>query len=176
MNREETKKVLKVLATAYPKYFAGMDTSEKLDQIALYEAMFGTYPVEVVVSALHAYIRVNEYPPSIAGLQKQIDLMLPDEDNAAQLWNQLSEACKRGSVMTEEEFQELPEPLKKWCGNVSQIRELSQTEKSVFNSVTRGQFLKTIPQITERLKVSKQLPEHVKTMLGSVGLLEGREG
>ena len=68
MNREEIKKVLKILSTAYPMYFADMSKEDKIDQIRLYQDMFGKYPVEVVIVALKNYIKANEYPPSIAGL------------------------------------------------------------------------------------------------------------
>lgn len=166
MNREETKKVLHILSTAYPKYFEKITTTGKMYQIDLYECMFYEYPVEIVIAALKSYIKVNEYPPSIAGLQKQIDLIMPAEhDNAVDLWNALAKVCKHGSRVTQEEFNALPEPIKTWCGDVAQIKELSQMDAATFNSVIRGQFLKTIPTITERKKVRAALPQSVTAAL-----------
>ncbi len=166
MDREETKKVLKILSTAYPRYFDDMSKADKIDQIDLYESMFSEYPVEVVVVALKAYIKDNEYPPSIAGLQKQINLLLPNPaEDAIELWNVLAKTCKHGSRVTQEEFDALPEPIKAWCGDVAQIKELSQMDAVTFNSVTRGQFLKTIPVIVERKKACDALPESVRMMI-----------
>lgn len=165
MDREETKKVLKVLSVAYPKYFANMSKGDMVDHINLYLAMFGDYPAEIVVTALNNYIRHNEYPPSVAGLQRQIDLLKPQQDSAVDLWNVLVKACSRGSVMTQEEFNRLPEPIKAWCGDLAQIRELSQIGAATVNSVIRGQFLKTVPVIIERQKAQKLLPENVKLLL-----------
>lgn len=166
MTREETKKVLKVLSTAYPKHFANMSKADKLDQIDLYESMFAEYPAEIVVAALKAYIKNNEYPPSIAGLQKQIDLILPSrEEDSIELWNVLAKVCKRGSRVTKEEFSELPETIRAWCGDVAQIKELSQMDAATFNTVTRGQFLKTVPTIVERKKACEALPESIRRQI-----------
>lgn len=165
MNREETKKVLKILSTAYPRYFADMSKEDKIDQINLYQDMFGECPVEVVIVALKNYIKANEYPPSIAGLQKQIGLLEPKQDDAVELWNILCKACSRGSIFTQKEFNELPAPIKAWCGDIAQIRELSQMDAATFNSVTRGQFLKTIPVIVERQKAQAALPESARKLL-----------
>lgn len=174
MNREDTKKVLKILSTAYPRYFADMGKEDKIDQVNLYQDMFSEYPTEAVVVALKSYIKDNEYPPSIAGLQKQIDLLLPDENNAVELWNILAKAVKRGSIVTQEEFDQLPKPIKAWCGNLAQLRELGMMDITAFNTVTRGQFLKTVPILAEREKAQQQLPQNVRDILsGAVKSLEG---
>lgn len=167
MNREETKRVLKILSVAYPRYFSGMSKEDKVDHINLYMDMFGGYPVEIVLPALNNYIRHNEYPPSIAGLQRQIDLLSPQKDDATELWNILAKACRRGSVMTQEEFEQLPEPIQAWCGDVAQIKELSQMDSATFNSVTRGQFLKTVNLITERQKAQKIAESEMQKLLGN---------
>lgn len=174
MDREDTKKVLKILATAYPRYFANMDKGDKIDQVNLYLDMFGGYPTEAVVVALKSYIKDNEYPPSIAGLQKQIDLLLPDENNAVELWNILAKAVKRGSIVTQEEFNRLPKPIRTWCGDLAQLRELGMMDISAFNTVTRGQFLKTVPVLVERENAQGQLTQEIRDMLSrAVKSLEG---
>lgn len=149
MDREETKKLLKILSTAYPKYFSGMSKEGKLDQIELYEAMFGQYPADIVVYALYDYIKHNEYPPSIAGLQKHIDRLNPDNDVQA-LWIELSKACRKGTRLTRDDFENLPEPIRKWAGDVAQIRELALMSSETFNTVIRGQFTKAMKDISER--------------------------
>ena len=164
MNREETKQVLKVLSTAYPRYFADMTKADKIDQINLYMDMFGEYPTQIVIAALHSYIRHNEYPPSIAGLQKQIDLLI-HKDDKMELCNTLAAACSRGTRMTAEEFETLPESIREWAGDVGQIKELALMDSVTFNSVIRGQFLKTIPQIIERQEAKKKLPAETKRLL-----------
>ena len=164
MNREETKQVLKVLSTAYPRYFADMTKADKIDQINLYMDMFGEYPTQIVIAALHSYIRHNEYPPSIAGLQKQIDLLI-HKDDKMELWNTLAAACSRGTRMTAEEFETLPESIREWAGDVGQIKELALMDSVTFNSVIRGQFLKTIPQIIERQEAKRKLPAETRKLL-----------
>lgn len=165
MTREETKKILKVLNTAYPEYFSKMTRAEKLDQIDLYQTIFGDFPAEIIVSAVCSYIKVNEYRPTIAGLQKQIDLITAEDEGAADLWNVLAEACRKGSILTQQEFDALPWPVKRWCGNIGQIKELAMTKSDIFHTVIRGQFLRAVPQLIERERAFGQLSEGVRQEL-----------
>lgn len=172
MTRDETKQLLTLLSTAYPKHFRDMSQEEKLGQIALYEDMFKEYPVQIVATALKGYIRDNEYPPTIAGLQKQINLLVPKQD-PVELWNTFARAVAKGSVLTPKEFGELPEPIKRWCGGLDTIKELAKIDASSFNTVTRGQFLKSIGTIMEREERQAALPPSMRGMLGNLKMIGG---
>ena len=172
MTLQETQKMLVILKKAYPRYYTESTKEEVQETLLFYHDMFSEYPVEIVVTALKNYIKVNEYPPTIAGLQKQIDLIAPEEDTDIELWNEFEKACRKGSRITQEEFESLSEPIKKWCRDVSQIRELSKLDTGTFNTVIKGQFLKTITKIKEREKALKGIPYEVKQKLSELKMLE----
>lgn len=172
MTLQETQKVLMILKKAYPRYYTESTKEEVQETLLFYHDMFSEYPVEIVITALKNYIKVNEYPPTIAGLQKQIDLIISDEDTDIELWNEFEKACRKGSRITQEEFESLSDPIKKWCRDVSQIRELSKLDSGTFNTVIKGQFLKTITKIKEREKALKEIPYEVKQKLPGLKMLE----
>lgn len=172
MTLQETQKVLMILKKAYPRYYTESTKEEVQETLLFYHDMFSEYPVEIVITALKNYIKVNEYPPTIAGLQKQIDLIIADEDTDIELWNEFEKACRKGSRITQEEFESLSEPIKKWCRDVSQIRDLSKLDIGTFNTVIKGQFLKTITKIKEREKALKEIPYEVRQKLSELKMLE----
>lgn len=170
MEKSETKKLLEILKTAYPKTYQNITEEQARNMLSLYFDMFKEYETEIVVFALKNYIKENEYPPTIAGLQKQIDLIISDEDTDIELWNTLSAACSRGTRMSAEEFDALPEVIREWAGDVGQIKELALMDSVTFNSVIRGQFLKTIPRLIERQEAKKKLPAEARKILETLKL------
>ena len=172
MEKSETKKLLEILKTAYPKTYQNITEEQARNMLSLYFDMFKEYETEIVVVALKNYIKANEFPPTIAGLQKQIDLIISDEDTDIELWNEFEKACRKGSRITQEEFESLSGPIKKWCKDVSQIRELSKLDTGTFNTVIKGQFLKTITKIKEREKALKEIPYEVRQKLSELKMLE----
>jgi hypothetical protein len=167
MKIQETQKLLDILKVSYPTTYKAMEKKEASDTIKLYHDFFGEYETPIVVAALRNYIKKNQYPPTIAGLQEQIDLLLNAEDTDSELWNRLSKACKNGLYGSDEEYNKLPPECKRWVGSPNALRELAMVDTDTFNTVVRGQFLKTIGQIKNSERVQKALPPEVRKVIES---------
>lgn len=155
MTREETQRLLVVLGTAYPMYIKNMNSGDKTNLINLYTVMFGEYPVELMMAALNLYIRNNEYPPTIAGLQKQVDLLTHSEDAPAELWGLMLKAISNSLYHASEEFEKLPQVCKDWLHSPSQLRELGLVDSSKVATVIRGQFFNSIGCFQDRERAEK---------------------
>lgn len=177
MTREETKLLMQILSTAYPKTYKSMGREEMLDQLNLWEMMFCGYDFAVVKQACTDYIKANEYPPTIAGLKRHIDYLLPKE-NAAEAFELIRKACGNSTYNAREEFDKLPESCKKWVGSPSALRELGQVETSIFNTVVKGEFIKTFGEVQKRSEAQAQLPESVRAVIGEMNFMAigGGEG
>lgn len=174
MTFDDTRKILTVLKTAYPKTFT-LPTEEAKRVLNLWYEMLNEYDTEVVAYATKNYIKHNPYPPSIGGLVNEIEKLI-DNDFETELWNELSEAVSRGTVFTQEDFDKLSEPLRVWAKNPKQIRELALLPIETFQTVIRGQFLKTIKTVIDRKKAFEVLPTEVKDKLTHQNkLLDNRE-
>ncbi|MDD4565527.1 MAG: replicative helicase loader/inhibitor [Eubacteriales bacterium] len=169
MRLEETQALLDILKKAYPSAAAyKLTTKEEIKEtIVFYHGFFGVYETPIVVAALRNYIKKNQYPPTIAGLQEQIDLLLNTEDTDSELWNQLSKACKNGLYGSDEEYNKLPPECQRWLGSPNTLRELAMVDTDTFNTVVRGQFLKTIGQIKSSEQVQKTLSPEVRKVIES---------
>lgn len=165
MTHEEVKKALTVLKSAYPNTFKNLSSGEAQNILALYTQMLSEYPSNVVFVAIKNYIKENEYAPTIAGIINEIKKITSDT-TLQDLWNTLSSAVRNGLYTTEEEFQKLPHPIKKWLGNKAQLKELAMLDSTTFNTVTRGQFFKTIPNVISQIEAPK-LPEHITKQIES---------
>lgn len=164
MQREETKQLMSILQISYPSHYRNMSVEEKKQTLAIYYDMFAEYPTELIVMALKNYIKVNQYPPTIAGLREQVEMLL-DKDTPVELWNKVKKAITRSAYNSVEEFAKLPEVCQKWVGNHMTLKELSQTDIDTLDTVTRGQFLKTIGSIQQRDEAQAALPDSLKAQI-----------
>lgn len=164
MQREDIVKVLFLLETAYPNSYKSMSNEQKKMQIDFYLEMFGEYEAPIVVVALKNYIKKNQYPPTVAGLTEQITL-LTTQDTDSELWNLIAKACRNGYYNSLEEFNKLPKECQLFLGNPASLRELSQIDVGTLNTVTRGQFLKSVAEIRKRENAQQGIPQELKERL-----------
>lgn len=158
MTVDEMKKVLSILSTAYPKYYATMDSNEKWNQVNLYMDMFGKYPFDLVANALKNYIKVNEYPPTIAGLNKEVERMRSTvggttmDDYIKEAWS---------AVQGNKRYEELSVPVKKYFGSQQVIDSIGLDENTIY-TVFVGQMQRRLPDILENVKAEKEMTPYIK--------------
>lgn len=174
MNREEIKQTIKILSMAYPRAYRDMSTEEKQGMLSLWEMHFSEAPKVVMSEAIKNYTAVNEYPPTIAGLKKQVDMILRDGDDKAELWKAIIKAAGNSSYNYVEEFEKLPEPCKKFVGTPNALKEFGVMDTGTLNTVIKGQFYKQVDEIMERQEVQEKLPPKIKQMLSQSNLIEER--
>lgn len=174
MTLSETKQLLEILELAFPHTYKNMDKEKASKTIQFYHSFFHEYETPIVVQALRNYIKTNKAFPSIAGIQEQIDLLIGEKDTAAELWIALRKAVSRSSWHSGEEYEKLPEPVKIWVRDPEGLRELAMLGLDTFNTVTRGQFLKTIVEIKDRSEARENLPEEVRQAIDGLKLIGGQ--
>ena len=168
MKLEEAGGVLQILYAAYPHIYKMGNTEQAQQTIDLYFSMFGEYPIDVVLVALKNYIRSNKDFPSIAGIQEQINL-LQGEQSPAELWTALEKAIGRSAYNYVNEFNRLPDVVQRWLGEPITLHKLSQQDIATTQSVTRGQFLKSIDGIRAKDKAMASLPDNLKNDIKKLG-------
>lgn len=169
MQENEFGTVLNILQTNYPATYRGLSVEEATRLKKLWYSMFGKYEKAVVLQALKNYLKVEKYPPTIAGLQEQLDLLTTNNDTSL-LWTQLRKALSYYHY--KEKFEKLPKELKTWVGYPSKLKELSLIETNILNTVVYGQFVKQIGTIQEREYARKDLPNKVQKVIDEMKLIE----
>lgn len=151
MKKEETKQLLEILKVAYPQNYANITEQSAVGILSLYYDIFKDTPTETVVIALKNYIKANKYPPSVAGLWEQVEL-LKDTNTTETLWTAIEKAVRNSTYNSVEEFENLPPECKAFIGSAKALKELGQMDGGTLNTVTKGQFIRTVGDIKRRTK------------------------
>lgn len=165
MTLQETQQLLTILKMSYPNSYKTMTKEDAIDTVKLYQDFFGEYQTPIVVQALKNYIKKNQYPPTIAGLQEQIDLLLNKGDTNIELWNEIQKAASNCLYDLQAQYNKLSKPCQIWLRDANGLKDLAMLPMETLNTVTRGQFLKSIREIHDRETVQDAIPQNVKDMI-----------
>ena len=168
MTREEAIKVLTILKVNYPNFYKDIDKEETLQTVELYQEMFNGCDIRIVLLAIKELINSFKYPPTIADIKnKMYELTNTNDTSPTELWDKLLTAIRNGTYGAEVEFEKLPDIVKEFVKSPSQLREMASMDSDVIHSVVKGQFLKQIENLKERIKTrNMMLPETKKILLG----------
>lgn len=163
MNKTETVQVITLLAGNYDS-IAKKDATQKQLMINTWLECLGDLDYRLVLESVKKTMITSPYPPTIADIRKNaIEMIKPTTSKTAiEAWNEAYSMICKGTYMEEEEFEKASPEVKKFFGNVRQVRELAQTNTDVVNSVTKGQFLKQYEVIVNREKEQKLLPQSMQ--------------
>lgn len=163
MNRQETIQVITLLAGNYNS-IAEKDKPQKQLMINTWQECLGDLDYRLVLEAVKKTMITSPYPPTIADIRKNaVEMINPTTNRTAiEAWNEAYKMICHGLYMREEDFELASPEVKKFFGNVRQVKELAQTDIDVVNSVTKGQFLKQYEVIVNREKEQKLLPQNMQ--------------
>lgn len=172
MTRDETVTILGILKTSYPNFYKEMSKNEMYNVLDLWSEMFQDDDINLVKVAVKELIQTLKFPPTIADIKQKMYELTNQETLPTDLWASLKKAISNSAYHSEEEFEKLPEECKIFVRDPRQLKELSQNDAEINNTVVKGQFLKQIETIQKRIKEDKQmLPEakKIREMALSVG-------
>lgn len=163
MNKAETIQVITLLAGNYDS-IAKKDATQKQLMVNTWLECLGDLPYNVVLQAVKKTIIESPYPPTIHDIRKNaIEMINPSvQKSAIEAWNEAYSMICSGLYMTQEQFEIASPEVKKFFGNVRQVKELAQTDLDTVNTVTKGQFLKQYEVIVDRKREQKLLPRQMQ--------------
>ena len=166
MNRQETTQIIALLAGNYNN-IAEKSKEQKTLMINTWLECLGDLDYGLVLQAVKKTIIESAYPPTIHEVRKNaIELINPStKKTAIEAWNEAYKMICSGLYMTKEEFNEASPEVRKFFGDVAQVRELAMTDTKTVNTVTKGQFLKQYEIIVEREKQHKLLPKQMQEVI-----------
>ncbi len=163
MNRVETIQVITLLAGNYDS-IAKKDKTQKELMIATCLECLGDLDYQLVLNAVKKTIIESPYPPTIHDIRKNAIEMIKSstQKTAIEAWNEAYNMICNGLYMTQEQFEMASPEVKKFFGNIRQVKELAQTDLDIVNTVTKGQCLKQYEVIVNREKEQKLLPQSMQ--------------
>ena len=164
MTRDETKKIVMIIASTYPNWHPS-DLSFTVDAWAL---VLESYTYQEIGAALKAYILTDSsgFAPSPGQLVGLLDKGREEADlNEMDAWSLVSKALRNGYYGAEQEFAQLPEMVQKAVGSPSNLRNWSQTDMYSVENVIMSNFMRSYRQVVERSREMRKLPEDIRTLL-----------
>lgn len=169
MSKEEIIQVITLLAGNYDS-IAKKDKTQKQLMVNTWYECLGDLDYKVILHAVKKSIINSPYPPTIHEIRKNaVEIINPStQKTAIEAWNEAVQMMSNGIYMTEEQFNQASPEVKKFFGNVRQVRELAMLDRDTVNTVTKGQFLKQYDVLVQREKEEKMLPEPMKELIGGL--------
>lgn len=158
MTVDDTKRMIMYLRTAFPGFCDNTDLSIV---VKVWHEAFQDESVHIVNQAVSNFVKSSEFQPTIAGIQKQIN-MIREAESDTDYWAMLHRAIGNSIYNSAEEFERLPPVCQSFVGSASALRDLAQADIGTINTVVKGQFLKRAEAIKERQNVQKGLPQVVR--------------
>ena len=171
MTRQETIQILTLLAGNYESFAKRTQTDEQVEMMKnTWQECLGDLDYRLVLQAVKKTIIESPYPPTIHEIRKNaIEMVSPNTMRTPiEAWNEAYRMISNGLYMTEEQFNAHSPEVKKFFGDVAQVKEKKKTDADTVNTVTKGQFLKQYEVIVNREKEQKLLPEQMKEMIGQL--------
>lgn len=168
MTRDDVKKMIVYLQTAFPLFGEGQNSSALVE--VWYDA-FKDEDVKIVQIAAKNYVKTNEFAPTIAGIMKQIR-QISKTETETDLWALIQKAASNGIYNSVEEFEKLPPECQSFIGSADALKELSQIDMATMETVVKGQFLKRVESIQSHQEVQKGLPAEVRQAIEERRMLE----
>ena len=164
MERSEVIDIIEKLRRIYPKFIqtTALDPDAKTllkNTVDLWHELFGQLPTDVCKFAVTRHIAESRFPPTphdIITLVREATEF--EKGGAIEAWNALAKAAKRATVITPAEYAALPEEVKKFCGGLSGLVDMGNLDEDIFNTVTRGQFMKIYDVVRRRRETLEMLP------------------
>lgn len=165
MTRDETKAMLMLITSVYPRYYADLNDMQKRILIDQWHKSFEQVDSRIVRYALDSHISASKWPPTIADIRDRIDMMDDSEASVETLWDETLRLIRRGTRVTQDELDAASPEVRRWLRNPANVKELSQLPFETVQSVTRGQFMKQIDRVKEKERIRKEMPFDVHKLL-----------
>lgn len=177
MTREETKKIIMVITSAYPNWHPS-DMTLTVDAWTL---MLEDFSYNQVAAALKAFVLsdASGFAPSVGQLIGMMDRLGNSEElSEMQAWDAVSRALRRSLYYADEEYTKLPEAVRKAVGSPEMLRSWAETDMKSIENVVQSNFMRTYRQELIKLKEMRKIPANVRALLESCGskpLLESQK-
>lgn len=171
MNKQETIQVIALLAGNYNN-IAEKTKEQKSVMVNTWYECLQDLDYKLVLSSVKKTIMESPYPPTIHDIRKNaVAIANPVKTkNPMEAWQEAYKMICSGTYMTQEEFDQHTEEVKKFFGSVENLRSYSTNED--FNiDVVRSNFIRQYDRIEKETNEWNLLPDKMKELMQSTGLL-----
>lgn len=171
MTRQETGVVMNILATAYPRFYAGPNRPDPQQTVKLWSEMFEDDDLHLVLAAVKALISTDDkgFPPHIGAVKAKIrQISQPGEMSEAEAWGYIRKALKDSSYHAQKEFDALPPIVQQIVCTPEQLREWARMDEATVQSVVASNVQRSYRAKAKHAREFNALPRGVKELAQSI--------
>ena len=169
MTEKQVTDILNVLKISFPQSFHNWGQEQIIGYKALWVEMFKDDDARLVVNAVKSLIgtSTSSFAPTIGQIKNKMHSLttVNTEVSSLEAWEVVRKAISRSGWYAEEEFEKLPDDLKRLVGSASQLHNWSQMDSETVNSVISSNFQRNYKQRVEKDRELAMLPNDVKKAL-----------
>lgn len=167
MTREETKKIIMIIASTYPN-FKPNNMSMIVDS---WHFFLADYNYNDMAIALKTYVNTSGtgFAPSVdqlIALTRKVETLTQLTEGEA--WTLVSRAVRNGLYHAEEEFNKLPETCQKIVGSPNQLTSWAMGDAEALETVVASNFQRSYRVMIQRERDIKALPMEARQKLENI--------
>lgn len=169
MTREEFSLLVKGMKAVYadPKFIADKDAFD------VWYALLSDLDYEVANQATLRLMKTSNRIPTPADIRSvAYDMATADMPTDAEAWAIVSKALRNATYHAEEEFEKLPDLIKRAVGSAEALRAMG-TSEGYNESVESSNFKKTYRVLVDRAKRNETMPNLSRIATKSALQIEG---
>lgn len=171
MTVDETLKIMAVLKASYPSFYRDMTRKDAEGIVNLWAEMFAEDDYRLVAAAVKALIASDSkgFPPVIGQVKEKLRLLTEKKDMTEQeAWGLVAKAVRNGIWGSQEEFDKLPEDIRRIVGDPEQIRSWALMDSDSLHSVVASNFQRAYRVRAAQRKEYAALPADVKAVVAQI--------
>lgn len=167
MTVNESAAIIAVLQACYPRYYRGLTKEEYKNMVILWTDLFADFDYQRVKAGVQAYLAndKNGFPPSPGQVIAMIRAAGNNDIGGLEAWALVRKAVQNSYYHADEEYERLPEAVKKAVGSSANLRAMAMMDIATFESVEQSHFIRTYNAVLMRKNAVDSIPTNVRDML-----------
>lgn len=168
MTDQEVAKMFLMVKAAYPRIFKDYDAKMMGNYIDAWMMVFADVPAEKAYAGLKTYLSTETtgFPPSPGQIMECIHRLTPDDiPNEMAAWSLVDKAVRNSNYNAEEEFEKLPQIIRRAVRNPARLREWAQMDVATYQTVEQSNFMRTYRAEVENERKNLRIPSDIRPQL-----------
>lgn len=168
MTEGEVVKMFYMVKAAYPRVYKDFGKTETDNFIAAWCMVFKDIPATDAFAGLKTYLSTEKtgFPPSPGQIMDCVHRLKPDDlPNEMEAWTLVDKAVRNSNYNAVEEFEKLPQVVKRAVRNPARLREWAQMDLDTYQTVEQSNFMRVYRAEAERERNNAKIPQDIRPVI-----------
>lgn len=170
MNREETAKLIFTVKAVYPSHYARYTAQDFENLIAAWCAVLEDYTYAQASTGLKIFLssETKGFPPTPGQIIDCIHKTMPKaelEMSGLEAWALVRKAISKALYYADEEYNKLPDVVKKAIGSPENIKQLAMMDIDEVETVEQSHFIRAYEALKVQKKDEVKIPREIRELI-----------